>query len=281
MGTITRTSSTVTDFASAWATRRPARDGDVPAPLELASGSGIPVFITPYTAGNIAFMRDVVDNFRDGHPVYGFEAIGLRDRTEPPGSVPEIAKHYLCAIRRIQPHGPYLLSGLCGGSQIAYEIATRLVESGEQVGPLNLVNAARGELDTSPRLGLADLYDMRLASLAQRFKTTDLDTDLDHVMEQMCELHWLDEPVPASDFYWRQALWSASYDAFIRCSLGRLDIPVNVFITEESAHDPEVLWDDIAPRSTVRSMDEVTSAQITSHPAFVDAMRDAFEQVGA
>ncbi|MFF2013146.1 thioesterase domain-containing protein [Streptomyces sp. NPDC058195] len=281
MGTITQPSSIVTDFASVWATRQPAHNGDVPVPLELASGEGIPVFITPYTAGNIAFMRDVVDNFRDGHPVYGFEAIGLRDRTEPPRSVPAIAEQYLRAIRRIQPHGPYLLSGLCGGSQIAYEIATRLVQSGEQVGPLNLVNAARGELDTSPRLDLCDLYDMRLASLAQRFTATDLDADLDHVMQQMCELQWLDEPVPASDFYWRQALWAASYDAFVRCSLGRLDIPVNIFIAEESAHDPEVRWHDIAPRSTVRSMEVVTSAQITSHPAFVTAMRDAFEQVSA
>ncbi|MEV3853182.1 thioesterase domain-containing protein [Streptomyces sp. NPDC050095] len=271
----------VSDFAVLWGSRRPAHAARGPRLLPLASGTGTPLFLLPWTSGNIAFVRDIVDTFRHGHPVYGFEAAGLRDRSEPLLSVADTAERCVQEIRRVQPDGPYLLGGLCGGSQVAYEIASRLAAAGAEVGPVTLVNAARGELADGPRLDLADLYELRLASLRQRFGTDDLVADLGHVMDQMRELHWIDDDMPAQDFFWRQVVWSASMYGFLRCRLRPLDVPVHVFMAQESAQDPEVVWSDIAPRSTLTALDAVTSGQIMQSPAFVSALHAAFSQVSS
>ncbi|MCX4784185.1 hypothetical protein [Streptomyces sp. NBC_01264] len=141
-----------------------------------------------------------------------------------------------------------------------------------------LVNAARGELAAEPHLELEDVYELRLASLRRQFGSHDLESDLDLVMSRMRELRWIDDEMPTADFFWRQLVWAASTYAFLRCRLGPLDVPVNVFVAEESAADPEVRWDDIAPLSTVSSVRAVSSGQIMRSPGFVDAMRKAFAQ---
>ncbi|MCX4784186.1 thioesterase domain-containing protein [Streptomyces sp. NBC_01264] len=98
--------------------------------VELASGAGTPLFLIPWGSGNVKFVREFVDAFNHGHPVYGFETTGLWSKEEPLLAVSDIAERYLRQIRRVQPSGPYLIGGLCGGSQIAYEIATRLRAAG-------------------------------------------------------------------------------------------------------------------------------------------------------
>ncbi|MEU5161183.1 thioesterase domain-containing protein [Streptomyces sp. NPDC020875] len=269
------------DFTSLWGTRRSVRPPGGGRLIRLSPGSGTPLFLIHWTSGNIAFVRDFAHAFHHGHPVYGFEAAGLWDREDPHRSVPETAELYLREIRRVQPSGPYLIGGLCGGSQIAYEIASRLIAAGERVGPLTLVNAARGELAAEPRLGLEDLYELRLASLRKQFDAPGLVADPARVIECMRALEWIDEEMPATDFFWRQVVWAAGMHAFLRCRLGPLDIPVNVFVARESAADPEVVWDDIASSSRVVVLDAVTSRQIMQSPAFVTAMGRSFDEVTA
>jgi thioesterase domain-containing protein len=44
-------------------------------------------------------------------------------------------------IRRVHPHGPYLLAGWCVAGALAFEIARQLVESGQQVSHLFLIDS--------------------------------------------------------------------------------------------------------------------------------------------
>ncbi|MEV6682700.1 thioesterase domain-containing protein [Streptomyces erythrochromogenes] len=270
--------SVATDFASLWKTRIGSQAAVLQQMVELAPGTGTPLFLIHWTSGNVRFVRDFATAFNHGHPVYGFEATGLWNREEPLLAVPDVAACYLRQIRSVQPSGPYLLGGLCGGSQIAYEMATQLREAGEVVGPLTLVNAARGELATEPHLGLEDVYELRLASLRRQFGTHDLVGDLSLVMGRMRELRWIDDEAPAADFFWRQVLWAASMYAFLRCRLKPLDVPVNVFVAEESAADPEVSWHDVAPLSRISVVKAVTSGQIMQSRGFIESMRHAFAQ---
>ena len=75
-------------------------------------------------------------------PVYWFWSKHHTDSGRLPSnaSVEEIAAYYLKEIRRIQPSGPYLLSGFCVGGTIAYEIAQQLTHSGQEVALLALVD---------------------------------------------------------------------------------------------------------------------------------------------
>ena len=52
-----------------------------------------------------------------------------------------MADCYVNAITEVQPHGPYLLSGMCFGGLVAVEIARRLAERGEPIGLLALLDS--------------------------------------------------------------------------------------------------------------------------------------------
>ena len=51
-----------------------------------------------------------------------------------------MAECYVSAITEVQPHGPYLLAGMCFGGLVAMEIARRLSERGEPIGLLALLD---------------------------------------------------------------------------------------------------------------------------------------------
>ena len=52
-----------------------------------------------------------------------------------------MATCYLEEVRAYQPHGPYLLGGYCIGGCVAYEMARQLVEAGESVRLLAIIDA--------------------------------------------------------------------------------------------------------------------------------------------
>jgi len=47
--------------------------------------------------------------------------------------LPELAARYVAEIRRVRPHGPYLLGGQCFGGLLAFEAARQLRRSGADV----------------------------------------------------------------------------------------------------------------------------------------------------
>ena len=65
----------------------------------------------------------------DGHPIYS--------------SVEEEAAEYLAEIRAVQPTGPYLLGGYCISGVVVVEMARQLLEEGEQIGLLALIDTER------------------------------------------------------------------------------------------------------------------------------------------
>jgi amino acid adenylation domain-containing protein len=58
-----------------------------------------------------------------------------------PYRLEDIAAYLLKAIREVQPVGPYYLGGLCVNAVIAYEIAQQLIQQGEKVALLAMIDA--------------------------------------------------------------------------------------------------------------------------------------------
>jgi thioesterase domain-containing protein/acyl carrier protein len=56
-------------------------------------------------------------------------------------SIQDLARIHADRIRTVQPHGPYLLGGWSFGGVLAFEVARRLVEDGERVDFVGLVDA--------------------------------------------------------------------------------------------------------------------------------------------
>lgn len=54
----------------------------------------------------------------------------------------DMAAYHIQKIRSVQPHGPYLLGGMCAGGIIAFEMALQLQAQGERVALIALLDAA-------------------------------------------------------------------------------------------------------------------------------------------
>jgi thioesterase domain-containing protein len=56
-------------------------------------------------------------------------------------TVEELAAEHLTSLRKVRPHGPYLLAGWSFGGLIAWEMRRRLIEAGEEVPLLSMVDS--------------------------------------------------------------------------------------------------------------------------------------------
>jgi iterative type I PKS product template protein len=68
-----------------------------------------------------------------GGKIYALESPFLSEPTQFTCSVEEVAGLYLTALRQAQPEGPYLLGGWSAGGVYAYEVSRQLLNQGETV----------------------------------------------------------------------------------------------------------------------------------------------------
>jgi thioesterase domain-containing protein len=91
--------------------------------------------------GNVLNLRHFAAHLGDDQPVYALQAKGLLGNDEPHRSFVDAARDYLEEIKQVAPHGPYLLGGFSGGGVTAFEIAHQLLEAGEEVGSIIMLDA--------------------------------------------------------------------------------------------------------------------------------------------
>jgi len=75
-------------------------------------------------------------------PVFGLQAQYPEDLEgeHSKAAVDSIATEYLEALRAVQPRGPYQFVGLCRGAHIAFEMARRLEDEGEEIAFLGIID---------------------------------------------------------------------------------------------------------------------------------------------
>jgi amino acid adenylation domain-containing protein len=152
---------------------------DDPIVVELGSGPGGRPAL--FCLLGISVYRDLALALRGDRTVIGMHVPRRYvPGREPPPTLPDVAAAYVDQIRRRQPHGPYLLAGLCFGGVVAYEVARQLEAAGEEVSLVAVLDAVlpRGiRLDQRRRLsaylGLAVRNPKRLA-VAMREKAARL-----------------------------------------------------------------------------------------------------------
>ena len=98
---------------------------------------------------------------------------GLVAPSEPFAQMEAMATHYIQEMRKVQPVGPYHLSGYCFGGVVAFEIAQQLLAAGEEVGLLAV-------LDSSP----ANVADGRTLSANARHLFTSLPKRVERFFHQ-------------------------------------------------------------------------------------------------
>ncbi len=106
----------------------------------------VPVFCFPGWRGRDGgpvdphYLRHVARNLGDRHPLCVVTA-AIPPFHETPRPVEELARTSIQAIRGVQAHGAYVLSGHCLGAVVAFEAARQLLLEGETVSQILFFDA--------------------------------------------------------------------------------------------------------------------------------------------
>jgi thioesterase domain-containing protein len=106
-----------------------------------AHGDAPPVFAIPGVGGNVLSLRPLGKALGDRQPLFALQAVGLDGKTPPLGSVEQTAQANIAALKVVQPAGPYGLIGHSYGGVVAYEMARILLEQGEEISSLILLDS--------------------------------------------------------------------------------------------------------------------------------------------
>jgi acetoacetyl-CoA synthetase len=114
----------------------------LPPLVQLRPGTDqSPVFIAHGLGGSAMDFFQPVRFLKTLRPVYGMQAKGFEGAEEPLDRIEDMAEYFLKAVRKIQPRGPYFLVGFSLGGLITMEMAQRLLESGEKIALLAMLDA--------------------------------------------------------------------------------------------------------------------------------------------
>lgn len=114
------------------------------APIALGTKGDLPPLWCPPPGSGSAFVYSaLVRLLRPDRPVYGFEAPGFDDDEHPVDSVPALAAGYLAGLRAHHAATScHLLLGWSLGGMVAFEMALQLLDRGDHVGTLIVIDAA-------------------------------------------------------------------------------------------------------------------------------------------
>ncbi|HEV2735239.1 MAG TPA: alpha/beta fold hydrolase, partial [Longimicrobiaceae bacterium] len=110
-------------------------------------GSRAPLFLVHPGGGSLMAYAGLVKELGAEQPVFGLRSRGLERDEKPNGTVEEMARDYLAAMREVRPSGPYRLGGWSLGGVIAFEMARQLEAAGETVERLVLIDSRSPRLD--------------------------------------------------------------------------------------------------------------------------------------
>jgi thioesterase domain-containing protein len=124
--------------------RQDVRSLSWPTLVEIQKGGdGVPLFCVSNPKVNALGYRTLAHHLNPDQPVFGLQtqcAEDLNGDEYSQEAVDRIASDYLEALRAVRPTGPYQFVGICRGAHIAYEMARRLEQEGEQVALLGILD---------------------------------------------------------------------------------------------------------------------------------------------
>jgi thioesterase domain-containing protein/acyl carrier protein len=113
-------------------------------------GTRRPLFFVAAPDVNALGYMALVNHLSEDQPLYGLQSQKyVKTKTDEYGRpllefsqavVEELATEYVRAMREVQPHGPYMLGGMCRGAHIAFEMALQLRAQGETVSLLAILD---------------------------------------------------------------------------------------------------------------------------------------------
>jgi thioesterase domain-containing protein/acyl carrier protein len=139
--------------------------------VTLKAGDGTPpLFFIHGVGGNVVEILPAARRVTYSGAVIGIRARGVVPGEAPHTSIEAMAEDYLEAIKERQPNGPYYLCGYSSGGLVAFEMARRLSESGDDVGLVGLFDTTMSPVRWPLRTWLS-IAARRVALVATALRT--------------------------------------------------------------------------------------------------------------
>jgi amino acid adenylation domain-containing protein len=129
--------------------------------LKPGNSNLAPLFLVHDADGETMLYSSLANQLEPERPVYGIRPYSQEDCPILHTRITDMVKHYISEIRKVQPHGPYLVGGLCCGGVLAFEIACQLQAQGEQVPFVGIIDAI-------------DVKELKLANFAMQNRLSSL-----------------------------------------------------------------------------------------------------------
>jgi amino acid adenylation domain-containing protein len=108
--------------------------------LSGGGGGGTPLFCVADLFGHAFNYLSLARRLGADRPIYGIVAGPLQAAFIRDGDIAALTKSFARELRRVQPHGPYVVAGYSAGGMLAVEVACELERQGE-VASLILLDA--------------------------------------------------------------------------------------------------------------------------------------------
>ncbi len=108
--------------------------------MRARSGAATSVVVVHAVGGSVLGYSELVRGLAPDVAVYGLEAPGLHSAETPVASIPQLAAHYIGALRERGSTDGLILLGWSMGGAVAYEMAAQLAAAGTQPTPLILLD---------------------------------------------------------------------------------------------------------------------------------------------
>jgi len=145
------------------------RDG---ALIELRPGGLRNLFLVHEGLGDTLLYLNLARRMPEHLAVFGIVPRSIASVPIAHTRIEDMAAFYVGEVRRKQPHGPYLLGGLCAGGVIAYEMASQLLRAGEDVELVVMIEAATPQALKRP-WRIANLRIRRLTKMLADARKSD------------------------------------------------------------------------------------------------------------
>jgi thioesterase domain-containing protein len=105
-----------------------------------SEGSRPPLFVVHGRHGTANIAKPMAEALGADQPLYVLYPRGIGGKLAPRATVEEMAADYEAEIRSAWPSGPYFVAGICSGAYAALEVGRALMERGEPIAPVLLID---------------------------------------------------------------------------------------------------------------------------------------------
>jgi thioesterase domain-containing protein len=98
------------------------------------------LFFVPGAGGSVVRLEKLARNLGKEQPVYAFEMPGIDGRPAVEPAIHTRAAYFKQIMKQLQPEGPYYLAGYSWGGTVAFELASQLLQDGDEVAFLAIID---------------------------------------------------------------------------------------------------------------------------------------------